>query len=110
MFKKTLRKWLRRILDSDNLTKVDEAVPYPSSSNVFNKDYEGWNFRIHSAVGGHIVEAWCYDNGNQTAGNSYTKSVSASRSPGHKLFIVTKDEELSVELPNILTALALERA
>jgi len=104
-----LRRWLRKILNSDMVEATDSPVPLGSigGGNPFNKEYEGWNFRIHRAVGGHIVEAWCYEVGPPS--NSYAKSVSSSNRSEHKLFIVTNDEELGVELPNILTQLALER-
>lgn len=100
---------MRNILNSDEVYPTDAALPSPGT-NPFNKEFDGWNFRIHKAVGGHIVEAWFYDLNPNVASNSYAKSVSPSNRPEHKLFIVTDAEELNVELPNILTALALERA
>lgn len=108
LFKKTLRKWIRNILNSDEVGIADSPVSL-SSGSPFNKDFDGWNFRIHRASGGHIVEAWYY-NPNPVSSNSYAKSVSPSSNSEHKLFIITSDEELSVELPQILTQLALERS
>lgn len=107
LFKKTLRKWIRNILNSDEVS-VGEGPISLSGGSPFSKEYDGWNFRIHRASGGHIIEAWYY-NPNPVASNSYAKSVSSSSSNEHKLFIITSDEELSVELPQILTQLALER-
>ena len=107
MFKKTLRRWIRNILHSDEATPTETV--HLSSGSPFNKEFDGWNFRIHRASGGHIIEAWCY-NPNPVHTNSYGKSVSGSSGHEHKLFIITSDEDLSVELPQILTQLALERS
>lgn len=102
LFKKTLRKWLRNILNSDELT-LDSAIQVPNGS-PFSKDFDGWNFRIHRASGGHVIEVWQYNN------NPTPYAMKASQSgPEHKLFIIGTDEELSVELPQILTQLALGR-
>ena len=107
--KAMLRRWIRNILNSDEVYPTDSPALPSQGSSPFNKEFDGWNFRIHRAVGGHIVEAWFYDPNPNVVSNSYAKSVSSSGRPEHKLFIVTDDEELGVELPNILTTLALER-
>ena len=92
--KERLRRWLRNFLYND------ENIPAVAPSNSkFNGEFDGWNFRMHRANGGHVIEAWRY--------NHRINKHTGSSENDHELFLITSDEDIHKELPHILTQLAL---
>lgn len=92
--KERLRRWLRNFLYND------ENIPTVAPSNSkFNGEFDGWNFRMHRANGGHVIEAWRY--------NHRINKHTGSSENDHELFLITSDEDIHKELPHILTQLAL---
>ena len=55
---------------------------------------------MHKAVGGTILEAWRSNHYNMTKGIP---------EQDHELFIINNSEDLNIELPQILTQLALRQ-
>lgn len=96
--KEWLRRKLRNFLNGENHLELIAPTVSPSQSK-FNGDFDGWNFRMHRANGGHIIEAWRY--------NSRINKHTGSSDNDHELFIINSDEDIHKELPHILTQLAL---
>jgi len=92
--KERLRRWLRNFLYNDDNTPV--VAP---GNSKFNGEFDGWNFRMHRANGGHVIEAWRY--------NHRINKHTGSSENDHELFLITSDEDIHKELPHILTQLAL---
>ena len=92
--KERLRRWARNFLYADESTPAVVA-----HSSKFNGDFDGWNFRMHRANGGHIIEAWRY--------NHRINKHTGSSENDHELFIISSEEDIHKELPHILTQLAL---
>ena len=102
-----MKNWFRRKL----LNFINNDGPQPSyadnvisvdSGNTFKGSFDGWQFRMHRAVGGTILEAWRDSNQNY---NSSKNNSGYER----ELFIITQAEDFNVELPQILTQLALRQ-
>ncbi len=93
--------WVGRLTNyfqKSNPTRNQDAPS--TSTDTFRGDFSGWQFRMHKAVGGTILEAWRSNHYNMTKGIS--EQV-------HELFIINNSEDLNVELPQILTQLALRQ-
>lgn len=98
--RRSFRKWLKDYILND---KENNPIPEAISSSVaqsegFNKQFEGWNLRLHRANGGHIVEAWKNDD---------MHVVSTSHRRPHELFMVMDNEDMGVRLSDILVQLML---
>ena len=98
-FKNRLRRWL---MDDYNTVLTAASPPQASHKgdpgSPFLGDFHGWQFRMHRAVGGHIVEAWRYPkNTHRNIGDDTERD----------LFIISSSEEIATELPHIMTQLAL---
>lgn len=98
--RRSFRKWIKDyILRDDENNPIPEAVPSSvAQSDGFNKQFEGWNIRLHRANGGHIVEAWKNDDMHVVS--------SSSRRP-HELFMVMDNEDMGTRLNDILVQLML---
>ena len=100
---KRFRNGLRRWLMDDNYPVLTAASPPQAShkgdpGSPFLGDFHGWQFRMHRAVGGHIVEAWRHPkNSHRNIGDETERD----------LFIISSNEEIATELPHIMTQLAL---
>jgi len=106
-----MKNWFRRKLL--NFINNDGPVPptYTDSNTVsidsgdtFMGDFDGWQFRMHRAVGGTILEAWRHPKQNYNS-NSIKNNSGYER----ELFLITQAEDFNVELPQILTQLALRQ-
>jgi hypothetical protein len=95
--KERLRRWLRNFLYNDE--NVPLAPTVAPGNSKFNGEFDGWNFRMHRANGGHVIEAWRY--------NHRINKHTGSSDNDHELFLITSDEDIHKELPHILTQLAL---
>lgn len=103
--KRFLRSAIHKIL-SDESTNID-LQPHPSSYNSFNKEFDGWQFRIHRATnGGQILEVW---NDTYPIHPSSKPFSTTSNKREHKLFIISANENFIEEFEQILTQLALEQ-
>ena len=94
--------WVGRLIhyfQNDKWAEIQHDVP-STSTDTFRGDFSGWQFRMHKAVGGTILEAWRSNHYNMTKGIS---------EQDHELFIINNSEDLNVELPQILTQLALRQ-
>ena len=99
--RRSFRKWIK-----DYILKDEMNDPAPESfsatagiTNGFNKQFEGWNLRLHRANGGHIVETWKNDD------NLHAISSNSRRS--HELFMVMDSEDMGARLNDILVQLML---
>ena len=94
--------WVGRLIhyfQNDKWAEIQHDVP-STSTDTFRGDFSGWQFRMHKAVGGTILEAWRSNHYNMTKGIP---------EQDHELFIINNSEDLNVELPQILTQLALRQ-
>lgn len=107
--KRFLRSAIHSIL-SDESANVD-LHPHPSSYNSFNKEFDGWQFRIHRATnGGQILEVWNDTYPIYTNSPNSQPFASTKNKREHKLFIISANENFIEEFEQILTQLALEQA
>ena len=94
--------WIGRLTNyfqKDKRSEIYHEVP-STSTDTFRGDFSGWQFRMHKAVGGTILEAW--------RSNHYP-TTNGIPERDHELFIINNSEDLNVELPQILTQLALRQ-
>lgn len=98
--RRSFRKWVRDYIlkDEENTQIPGSAIPGYVVSEGFNKQFEGWNLRLHRANGGHIVEAWKNDD---------MHVVSTSSRRPHELFMVMDSEDMGTKLNDILVQLML---
>lgn len=92
-------RWLLKEKNYDNLDQL-HPVAISSSDGAFNKDFAGWHIRIHKATNGHIVEAW--------RNNESSYPTNGRREREHEMFLVSNNDDLLQELPNILTNIMLK--
>lgn len=99
--KNWFRRKLRNFIDGPVPTYAEKVVSV-DSGNTFKGSFDGWQFRMHRAVGGTILEAWrdTPQNYNSNKNNSGYE---------RELFLITQEEDFNVELPQILTQLALRQ-
>ena len=97
--KEWLRRRLRNFLYNEDENTVAQAPMVAPGNSKFNGEFDGWNFRMHRANGGHVIEAWRY--------NHRINKHTGSSENDHELFLITSDEDIHKELPHILTQLAL---
>ena len=103
-----MKNWFRRkllnFINNDGAVKSSYAdnVVAIDSGNTFKGSFDGWQFRMHRAVGGTILEAWRDTNQNY---NSSKNNSGYER----ELFLITQAEDFNVELPQILTQLSLRQ-
>jgi hypothetical protein len=97
--KERLRRWVRNFIFKEDDNTVAHAPIVAPGNSKFNGEFDGWNFRMHRANGGHVIEAWRYNH----RPNKHTGSTDND----HELFLITSDEDIHKELPHILTQLAL---
>ena len=101
-----MKNWFRRkllnFINNDGPTRCADNVVSVDSGNTFKGSFDGWQFRMHRAVGGTILEAWRDTNQNY---NSSKNNSGYDR----ELFLITQAEDFNVELPQILTQLALRQ-
>ena len=62
-----------------------------SPGNFESRRYDSWSFRLVHANGGCVVEA------------SFSPSYNSNEEPVNELYIISNDEEISEELPKIIT-------
>lgn len=97
--RRTFRKWIKDYILKDEENNIPEAVAGSAGmTERFNKQFEGWNLRLHRANGGHIVEAWK---------NEDMHVISSSYKRPHELFMVMDNEDIGVRLNDILVQLML---
>lgn len=100
--RRKIKNWLEADSNRPMLVAMSENSPNTvSSMDTFRGEFHGWQFRMHRAQGGTIVEAWRYPKNNNY------KSVSGDNME-HELFIINSTEDFNTELPHILTQLALK--
>ena len=97
--------WVGRLTNyfqKNKRLEIYHDVPSTSTqaADTFRGDFSGWQFRMHKAVGGTILEAWRSNHYNMTKGIP---------EQDHELFIINNSEDLNIELPQILTQLALRQ-
>lgn len=93
-----LGRWL---LKDKNREHLDQLHPVAvSSSDTFSHDFAGWYIRIHKATNGHIVEVW--------RNNESSYPTNGRREREHEMFLVSNNDDLLQELPNILTNIMLK--
>lgn len=100
--KNWFRRKLRNFIDGPVPTYSGDNVVAVDSGNTFKGSFDGWQFRMHRAVGGTILEAWRDSNQNYNASKNYSGYE-------RELFLITQEEDFNVELPQILTQLALRQ-
>ena len=98
-FKEWLRDKLNRRIEKDNKRNYAPTSEPILSSDKFSKNFEGWNIRLHRANGGHIVEAWKYEENLVTIRGGIQKS--------HELFMVLEGDDMGEQLNSILVQLML---
>lgn len=99
--KRNFRQWLYDYINQAYISKdAPESGIVSSSTDPFNKSFEGWHIRLHKANGGHIVEAW------KNEDQIYNSSSGSSRRL-HELFMVQDDEDLGAKINDILVQLML---
>lgn len=98
--RRKIKNWLEGDVNRLVLVSAENSPNTISSTDTFRGDFSGWQFRMHRAQGGTIVEAWRYPKNNNY------KSVSGDNME-HELFIINSTEDFNTELPQILTQLAL---
>lgn len=98
--KNWFRRKLRNFIDGPPPEYAEKVSVSVEGGNTFRGDFNGWQFRMHRAVGGTILEAWRYPQQN------FNNNMD-SHGQEHELFIINQDEDFNVELPHILTQLAL---
>jgi hypothetical protein len=102
-----MKNWFRRkllnFINNDGPIST-VAIIASDSGDTFMGDFDGWQFRMHRATGGTILEAWRHPKQNY-------KSNSINNNSGYEreLFLITQAEDFNVELPQILTQLALRQ-
>ena len=87
-------RWLLKEKQREDLDQL-HPVAVSSSDSAFSKDFAGWHIRIHKATNGHIVEAW--------RNNDHSYQTNGRRDREHEMFLVTNEEDVLQELPQILT-------
>ena len=97
---RSFRKWVKDYIlkDEENNPIPEGAISGSGMSEGFNKQFEGWNLRLHRANGGHIVEAWKNDDMHVVSSNSRRS---------HELFMVMDSEDMGTRLNDILVQLML---
>lgn len=102
--RRSFKEWLRdklnqRIEKNFKKNYPSTAIESISSGDKFSKNFEGWNIRLHRANGGHIVEAWKYEENILTVRGGVQKS--------HELFMVLEGDDMGEQLNSILVQLML---
>lgn len=103
--KRKLKGWLNSPDDYSNelrLVAASDSNPTTSPSDSFRGDFHGWQFRMHRAIGGTVLEAWRYPDSP-----NYINKSTGGQSMDRELFIISANDDINVELPQILTQLAL---
>lgn len=93
----SLRRFWNKLNDSEYDDYSYENVP--TTNYPFMNSYSGWNIRMHSANGGHIVEVWK---------SSTTLDYGESSDRKHHLYVVSSEQNIVEELPKILTEIYLK--
>jgi hypothetical protein len=99
--RRSFRKWIKDYILKDEMNDParEPISETAGTTNGFNKQFEGWNLRLHRANGGHIIEAWKNDD------NLHVISSNSRRS--HELFMVMDSEDMGARLNDILVQLML---
>lgn len=101
--RRKVKNWLEGDVNRLVLVSAENSPNTISSMDTFRGDFHGWQFRMHRAQGGTVIEAWRYPKNN----NNYSKNP-GSDTMEHELFIINSTENFNTELPQILTQLALK--
>lgn len=84
---------------SNTSMPVPETIGH-SGGIGFQRDFSGWNMKLHRASNGHIIEMWK----NWTEIGNY----SGSNPPPHKFVLVKDDEDVLSMIPETIVACVLE--
>ena len=95
--KKSLKERIKSYLNK-NINGPAPVLTSEPQRDGFNKQFEGWNLRLHRANNGHIIEAWK---------NDHDRPVPHNHKPSHELFMVPEDEDMGKALNDVLIQLML---
>jgi hypothetical protein len=94
-FKKIVVRWVREDWDKVREDDIHVNRPMPSRKGVLSIGHErtidnhGFNFKVHKATGGTIIELSKYDNVNDRHKNA--------------IYVIMDDKDLGEELSKIIT-------